>query len=123
MFCRIARTTVCVLLISFLLVIPRSAGADPFDDLKNWWNGLFNDEQAANAIKPRILPPADGKSLGHTRFYIVKMNCSKSPNTGALISKGLVVKNETFVAHTLWLSSAAGDGSVPTNPVKLVNAF
>jgi hypothetical protein len=126
-----SRTTCFAYLLSACLLIPTTtkAASDPIGDaaraIGRGIERLFgvHDTPEINAIKPKITFPAGTGAVGHTRFYLVKMNCSAAPNTANLISEGLGIKQETFVAHSLWFSSSAGDASVPANPVKLVNAF
>ncbi len=96
--------------------------------VRGFWHGIeqvlgFHDTPAINDIKPKITSPGNAKKIDSTKFYLVEMNCSVSPDAAKLISQGLAIKEETFVSHAVWFSDSAGDGKVPTNPAKLVSAF
>jgi hypothetical protein len=78
---------------------------------------------AAEKLKPRLSLPADGKPLDPAKFYRVDMKCSITADTANLITSGIGIKQSTFVAHTLWFSSSAGNGAIPANPSKFVTVF
>jgi hypothetical protein len=110
-------------------IIPAAFAAKKSEQgLRNFWRGVeqvfgFHDTPAIDDIKPKITSSSNAKKVDSTKFYLVEMNCSVSPDTAKLISQGLAIKDETFVSHALWFSDSAGDGKVPTNPAKLVSAF
>ena len=83
----------------------------------------LHDTPAVNAIKPKITFPDGTSSLVPGSFYLVHLDCSILVSKSELETNGLVVNQSTFIAHSLWFSDSASDGSIPTNPVKLVNAF
>jgi hypothetical protein len=98
---------------------------DFFADVGSFFKKAFggHDTPAVDAIKPLLQAPKDGRRLDPTKFYLVKVRCSVRADTATLISEGLAIKEETFAAQTLWLSSSVSDGNVPTNPAKLISVF
>jgi len=117
-------------LVSFTILscaLPQPAHADPFGDfLKGIFGGGSQSSTAESTLRPRISsdPGKKTSALSGSKFYVVEVTCSKVQGYASqMISKGLIVDNQTFVANTLWLSGSSGDGGVPSNPVKIINAF
>lgn len=116
-------------LVSAVLALPAPARAfDLLEAMKDAGRRIeralgLHDTPAVNAIKPRITFPTGTASLVPGSFYLVHLDCSILVSKSELETNGLVVNQSTFIAHSLWFSDSASDGSIPTSPVKLVNAF
>lgn len=127
---RIAQLSTGIVILS-AAIVPGVAAAEKNifekfgDAVVSGFNTLFGAHQtpATDKLKPRLTPPQTGVALDPVKFYRVDMNCSINANTAKLITEGLVVKQSTFVAHTLWFSPSAASGAIPTNPSKLVTVF
>lgn len=121
-----------IVLLGLLSIVEPTAAAarrDPvagfFDDT---WNGIraFFGGHATPTIaelKPKIAPPSGGQLLDPTKFYLVNLKCQSNPDTARLVSEGLLIKESTFVAHTLWISKTAGNGAIPNDPTKMVSVY
>ncbi|WP_375157867.1 hypothetical protein [Bradyrhizobium sp. RDT46] len=89
------------------------------------WNAFWGIHQTpeVSALKPRIEPPKGSSGLDPTKFYVVSLKCKSNPDTAKLVSEGLLIKESTFVAQTLWISKTAGSGAIPSDPTKLITVF
>jgi hypothetical protein len=97
------------------------------DPIGKFFNGLgtffgINGGPTVEGMRPRLSPPS-GKVLDPTKFYKVKLTCRTRQNTSQLLSDGLILKEKTFVAHSLWLSPTSSSGAIPTDATKVVNVF
>jgi hypothetical protein len=125
---RLIGAGVCFVIVA---AIPQLAAAQQnpiakfFDDFGDGIKSLFGGHTTPSTekLKPRLSLPADGKPVDPVKFYRVDMKCSITADTANLITEGIGIKQSTFVAHTLWFSSSAGNGAIPTSPSKLVTVF
>lgn len=121
------RSTVSVGLFIALFSLGAARPVQAESSFEKGWNDFWgiHNSPSGDAITSTYRPAKNGKKLDPTKLYLVEVNCHASLSSSAQITQGLVVKESTFVAHTLWLSNTAGsaDGSVPSNPAKLINVF
>ncbi|MDB5616463.1 hypothetical protein [Tardiphaga sp.] len=119
------------LIIFHLSQVDHAAAAAPDDFgtvIKQGWTDLMsllgvNDVPVANAIRPSVNPPKGGRKMDSTKFYRVDVKCTVDVDTSKLINNGISINSDTFVAHSLWFSSAGVDGVVPPSSSKLINVF